>query len=261
MDTSVYAELFRSGAEEQLSRIEGALEALQHNPGDRRSHERLLLGLHTLKGEANIAGLPAIAELAHVAEDVLSRVKEGSTVLAAPTAHLLARAAAVVRCMLAAPGSAADRIGADMVAELRDWAPGRLSEEISPATVNERRALVVDESATMCELHATMLRDAGFNVDRATSGDEALTRAQRVRYDVVIAGIQLRGLSGLQLAAALSSPSGSLYTPVILTSLDEGLDLRERALAAGAAAFLPKRGAGDKQLASLALLLAEGARR
>ncbi|MER2560418.1 MAG: hypothetical protein ABTQ32_06865 [Myxococcaceae bacterium] len=48
-----------------------------------------------------------------------------------------------------------------------------------------RTALVVDDSTTMQEMVSFTLSKAGFDVTRASNGQEALTRANGQKFDLV----------------------------------------------------------------------------
>ena len=114
------------------------------------------------------------------------------------------------------------------------------------------RALVVDDSPTVRALHTLLLERSGYVVDAMSDGQAALTAALQTPYAVVVAGLQLRGLSGFDLARALHG-----QVPVVLLSADADARLAQQALQAGASALLPKSGLHDERLsATLASLSA-----
>jgi CheY-like chemotaxis protein len=64
--------------------------------------------------------------------------------------------------------------------------------------------LVADDDAMILRLVAATLRDAGYTVLEAATGDEALAHASR-RPDLLIADLVMPPLGGLELARILSS--------------------------------------------------------
>src|SRR5579871_1461565 len=71
-------EVFRAEAEEHLQSIDSGVAALQRSPEDRETIQSIRRATHTLKGAAAMMGFVHIADLAHVFEDLLDRMMEGS---------------------------------------------------------------------------------------------------------------------------------------------------------------------------------------
>ncbi|HEY7347248.1 MAG TPA: Hpt domain-containing protein [Ktedonobacterales bacterium] len=71
-------EVFRAEAEEHLQNIDTGVTALQRSPEDRETLQGIRRATHTLKGAAAMMGFVHIADLAHVFEDLLDRMMEGS---------------------------------------------------------------------------------------------------------------------------------------------------------------------------------------
>jgi chemotaxis protein histidine kinase CheA/ActR/RegA family two-component response regulator len=71
-------EVFRAEAEEHLQSIDSGATALQRSPEDRETLQSVRRATHTLKGAAAMMGFGSIADLAHIFEDLLDRMMEGS---------------------------------------------------------------------------------------------------------------------------------------------------------------------------------------
>jgi two-component system, NtrC family, response regulator AtoC len=69
-------------------------------------------------------------------------------------------------------------------------------ELIRPSLVH---VLAVDDERAACKLLAIMLRLPAFSCSTAASGEEALAVLQREHFDAVISGLQMPGISGLEL--------------------------------------------------------------
>ena len=102
------------------------------------------------------------------------------------------------------------------------------------------RVLVVDDAPDVTEMLALMMSYAGYEVETAFSGPEALDHAKAGHFDAVIADIGMPGMSGYQLAEALRATPGYESTPLIAVTGFSMYEDRERALGAGFNDFLNK---------------------
>lgn len=101
--------------------------------------------------------------------------------------------------------------------------------------------LVVDDALTVRELQRSILERAGYAVQVAGNGQEALARLAEARPDLVVTDIEMPLLDGYELARAIRRTPALQSLPVLmLTSRDDGED-RLRGLEAGADAYLVKR--------------------
>jgi CheY-like chemotaxis protein len=93
-----------------------------------------------------------------------------------------------------------------------------------------------------------LLEEAGYTVDALADGNEALARALREPYGLLVTSVETRGLRGLDLAAALRDAPGGRVLPIIVMSGDENPVNRERAAALGVQAYIRKGAFGDRRL-------------
>ncbi len=70
--------------------------------------------------------------------------------------------------------------------------------------------LFVDDEADIREIHATWLRNSGYQVLTASNGMEAIALAKSTALDVVITDLRMPGLSGLHLLTLLKELSPQL---------------------------------------------------
>jgi two-component system, OmpR family, response regulator len=87
----------------------------------------------------------------------------------------------------------------------------------------EARLLVVEDDANIVELLAASLRYAGFEVDTARDGQQALTAARTLRPDLIVLDVMLPGIDGFEVARRLGSED--VRCPVLfLTACDATAD-------------------------------------
>ena len=98
----------------------------------------------------------------------------------------------------------------------------QLAAEVLPveATKENQAAsiLVVEDDADVANLLAIMLKQAGYQVDIALTGKEALNRLQQQRYDLVSLDLMLPDIGGLDIIRTLRQHSVTLDLPIVVVS-------------------------------------------
>jgi len=103
------------------------------------------------------------------------------------------------------------------------------------------RLLLVEDDEVGQLVAAELLRAAtGIAPEVASSGAQALSLARSGRYDLVFMDMQMPGMDGLETTRALRKLRGWKRTPIIALTANAFDDDRERCLAAGMNAHLPK---------------------
>ncbi|PTY02321.1 hypothetical protein DB346_09425 [Verrucomicrobia bacterium LW23] len=111
-----------------------------------------------------------------------------------------------------------------------------------------RRILVVDDSITSRTLLRSILDSAGFVVETAVDGIDALARLRSSSFDMVVTDVDMPRLHGVGLTEKIRADKRLSEMPVVLvTSLDSRED-RERGLMAGANAYIVKRNFEESNL-------------
>jgi len=111
------------------------------------------------------------------------------------------------------------------------------------------KLLVVDDDLHIRRLIGLYLRDAGFDVTEAASGEEGLQAAQREPFDVVLIDLILPHYGGFRLCQKLkAAPSPPR---VVITTGDDSQQSRDRAKESNADGFLAKPFTRDELLAAL----------
>ncbi|MBI2059975.1 MAG: response regulator [Nitrospirae bacterium] len=102
------------------------------------------------------------------------------------------------------------------------------------------RVLVVDDEAQVRELTARLLRGAGWLVDEASSGEQALELLVATPPDLVLLDIQMRGMSGHKVLEAIRSSAATRLLPVIMLTGAGTRDDKLRAIQEGVTDFITK---------------------
>ncbi len=75
-DLSALIQTFVSECEDNLATMEAALLTLETQPEDRPSLDTVFRMAHSIKGDAGCVGFSAVADFAHVVEDLLDRIRQ-----------------------------------------------------------------------------------------------------------------------------------------------------------------------------------------
>jgi len=102
----------------------------------------------------------------------------------------------------------------------------------------EERILIVDDEDNMRRTLADILREEGYRVDTAATGEEAVELCSRGEYGVVLMDVRMPGMDGVEAFRRIRRHREGVR--VILMSAYSIEGLREAALDEGAVAFLTK---------------------
>jgi two-component system NtrC family response regulator len=100
------------------------------------------------------------------------------------------------------------------------------------------RLLVVDDEVTQREMLASILSRAGFEVETAAEGEEALDRLDRESFDLVLTDQKMPGMDGLTLLRRVREVRPSL--PIVLMTAHGSVSAAVAAIKHGAADYLTK---------------------
>jgi len=100
------------------------------------------------------------------------------------------------------------------------------------------RVLVVEDAPRLLEILARSLREEGFVVDGAPTGEEALRLAATAPYDAIVLDIRLPDLDGFEVCRRVRE-AGS-WSPILMLTARDALADRIRGLDTGADDYLTK---------------------
>jgi two-component system chemotaxis sensor kinase CheA len=111
-----------------------------------------------------------------------------------------------------------------------------------------RSVLVVDDSINTREIERSILEAYGYAVTVAGDGMEALEKAKRSRFDMVITDVEMPRMDGFTLTETLRGMDGYRGTPIILLTSRDKEDDKRRGIRVGASAYIVK---GDFEQSNL----------
>ncbi len=103
----------------------------------------------------------------------------------------------------------------DLVAQLKEqMAQSRLNSKTATSTI-----LIVDDDDSIRSLLYQELSDAGYLIEEATNGKEALVKIRANRPDLVILDVMMPEMNGFDVAAVLKNDPQTLDIPIIVLSI------------------------------------------
>lgn len=83
-----------------------------------------------------------------------------------------------------------------------------------------KRVLIVDDAATIRQYHRQVLESAGYRVEEAVNGIEALEKALQSPADLMLVDINMPRMDGYSLLAELRKDAQLAAMPVIVISTE-----------------------------------------
>lgn len=100
--------------------------------------------------------------------------------------------------------------------------------------------LVVDDSLTTRMLEQSILETAGYSVDTAQSGEEALAKVRKHRFGLLLVDVEMPGIDGFALIERLRADVSLRDIPAILVSSRASPEDRRRGEEVGAQGYIVK---------------------
>jgi len=116
-----------------------------------------------------------------------------------------------------------------------------------------QRLLLVEDDPRVGSFIAQGLRDEGYDIDWATTGEDALVRSRADHYDLVLLDHMLPGRSGIEVAALIRASRTA--APILMLTARDAPEDRRAAFAAGASEFMAKPFLFDDLLSRIHALL------
>ncbi len=105
--------------------------------------------------------------------------------------------------------------------------------------MEKKRILIVDDEETLCEVLKLNLQNEGYDVDIATSAEQALTYDVR-QYSLILLDIMMGEISGIQMAKILKAQPATSSIPIIFCTARDSEDDMINGLDLGADDYIMK---------------------
>lgn len=110
------------------------------------------------------------------------------------------------------------------------------------------KILVVDDSITVREVEARLLRNQGFTVEMAVNGMDGWNAVRMGNYDLVITDVDMPRMNGIELVRAIRNDQRLKDLPVMIVSYKEREEDRLLGMEAGANYYLTKSSFHDETM-------------
>jgi two-component system OmpR family response regulator len=119
------------------------------------------------------------------------------------------------------------------------------------------RVLVVEDHREMARLIVQHLREEGFSVETASTGEDAVSFATEYELDAVILDVLLPGIDGFETCRRIREAGG--WAPILMLTARDAVEDRVTGLDVGADDYLTKPFSFAELLARLRALIRRGA--
>jgi chemosensory pili system protein ChpA (sensor histidine kinase/response regulator) len=123
-----------------------------------------------------------------------------------------------------------------MLHGVRPVIPERQAQHVSLRKV----AMVVDDSITMRKVNSRVLESVGIEAITAKDGQDAVEQLQDRIPNIMLLDVEMPRMDGYQLAKYVRSDARLRQVPIIMITSRSGQKHRDRAMQAGANAYLTK---------------------
>jgi two-component system chemotaxis sensor kinase CheA len=127
-----------------------------------------------------------------------------------------------------------------LTSALRHSAQAAAAPAEEPGTQARKSILVVEDSITARTLLKTILETAGYRVDAAVDGMDALAKLRAGEFDLIVSDVDMPRMNGLDLTARIRGEDRLKALPVVLVTALETREDRERGIEVGADAYIVK---------------------
>ena len=117
---------------------------------------------------------------------------------------------------------------------------GEVSKGVKPQA-KRNAILIAEDSMITAELERNILINAGYEVDVATDGIEAMEKLHSKKYALLVTDIDMPRVNGFELTSKVRADTRLKDTPVIIVTSRENVEDKRRGIEVGADAYILKK--------------------
>lgn len=115
---------------------------------------------------------------------------------------------------------------------------------------------LVDDSATILLSVSSILGKAGYAVEKASNGEEALKKFNAgVKVDLLITDLNMPGINGIELIKKVRTLAAYRFLPILFLTTESQQSRKLEAKAAGASGWIVKPATADDLLNTIKLVI------
>jgi len=112
---------------------------------------------------------------------------------------------------------------------------------VIPDSIKDKKILIVDDVPSMLSIMKAFLKDVGFfHLATANGGKEALTKIQRIQFDLIICDWNMPGMSGIDILKVIKADDTLQSTAFMMVTATSELEKVKEAVASGIDGYIVK---------------------
>ena len=115
--------------------------------------------------------------------------------------------------------------------------------------------MIVDDSGSMREMIAFVLKGAGYDVVDACDGQDALSKLTGKKINLIISDVNMPKLDGIGLVKAVKQLPNYKFTPIVMLTTESQQTKKQEGQAAGAKGWIVKPFNPEQLLAAVEKLV------
>lgn len=116
--------------------------------------------------------------------------------------------------------------------------------------------MIVDDSASLRQVVAIALRGAGYDVVEAQNGQDALSKLDGKKINLIISDVNMPVMDGISMVKEVKKLPAYKFTPIIMLTTEGADDKKKEGQAAGAKAWIVKPFQPEQMLKAVSMLIA-----
>lgn len=102
------------------------------------------------------------------------------------------------------------------------------------------KILAVDDSSSMRQMVSFTLKEAGYDVVEAVDGQDALNKAKKTQFDLIVTDVNMPVMDGITFIGHLRAEASYKFTPMLMLTTESSSDKKAEGKAAGATGWIVK---------------------